>query len=188
MRRTLLGVAAALSLGSAAAAQSFTQIVKVGDPIAGVGNVTVVNGLAVDDAGNVLVHVLTDNVNLSLNAAMIDVNAAVVVKEGDAVAQPSGATILSFNGGIVDFAGTAGPVFMPHLAGTTGTTDDEGYYIGSTPTLAIQKGHTSSAPQLPSGSKYALLLRPRLNSSNHLGFHTCATYNPAIKHPVLVAV
>jgi hypothetical protein len=176
MRERLLGAVLSLSLGVSATAQSITTIVKAGDNIAGYGNVTVVNGLGVDDQGHAFVHVITDNPNLNTNAAFVDENRAVIVGEGQAVGQPSGAVIRSFNGGVIDVSASGNPAF---LLGLLNAPFDEGLYLGTNPDLGLGKYSTSTAAQLTPGSTYQILLPPLINDSKQLCFH-CVVDDPGV--------
>jgi hypothetical protein len=102
----------------------------------------------------------------------LDGSGAPIFVEGHALSQPSGATISGFNGGVIHPSPNGPAVYLLGLNGTSGTSDDDGYYWGSNPDLAIQESSVSLAPQFPAGSKYMSLLSPFLNDSLQLAFHT----------------
>ena len=163
---------AALALTLPASPQTIQKIVETGDAVSGMGNVLAINGPSVNNAGQAIVYVFTDNADPSLNTALLDASGAPIFVEGQALAQPAGATISGFNGGEVNFSPSGPAVYMIALNGTSGTSDDDGYYFGSNPDLAIQKSSVSLAPQFPSGSKYVSLLTPFINDSLQIAFHT----------------
>jgi hypothetical protein len=169
-QRIALGLVAVVALHSSTKAQTFTTIVRTGDSIAGVGNVLGTNGLAVDNQGQVLVHVITDNPNPSLNAAIVDATHAPLLKEGDAVSQPPGATIESFNAIVATSSGGV-PAFYLELAGTAGTQDNTGIYVGFPPVQVVRESLPCTASGIAAGSSFSLLLAPKINDSQQVCFH-----------------
>jgi hypothetical protein len=163
---------AALALTLPASPQTIQKIVETGDALSGMGNVTVIQGPTVNDQGQAIVYVVTDNSNPSLNTALLDKTGTPIFVEGHALSQPSGAAISSFSGGVVN-PSTNGPwVYLLGMSGTSGTSDDEGYFYGPNPDLALQESSISLAPQFPAGSKYVSMLTPYINDSLQVAFHT----------------
>ena len=169
MQRLTLG-ATLVALAPLAQAQTITTVVKEGDAIPGKGNVTVVYGLAVDDTGEVLVHVITDIADPAIDAGLIDASLTPVVWEGDAVAAPGGATVGTFNGGEYVVNGAGVPAYYLGLNGTTGAGDDSGIYFKTSLDLVAQEGAVSPAPELPAGTKYEFPLTPRINDTGGVAF------------------
>ena len=163
---------AALALTLPVSPQTIQKIVETGDPVSGMGNVTVISGPTVNNGGDVVVSVVTDNANPSLNTALLDANGAPLFVEGQALSQPSGATISGFAGGVFTPSSSGPWVYLIGMSGTSGTSDDEGYYFGTNPDLAIQESSVSLAPQFPAGSKYVSMLTPFINDSQKISFHT----------------
>lgn len=173
LRRLLAPFMAALTLASLAEAQDITTIVIQGDYISGVGNVISVGGLAVDDAGQVVVHVLTDNPVLTLNAALIDAAQAPLMVEGLSLNSPPGALISSFQGGAFSMASNGGVAMLLYISGATSGSDDA-IYTGWTPNLlaANMQFTMATAPELAPGFTFGGFLSPRINASGKIMFHT----------------
>jgi hypothetical protein len=137
--------ASAALVGSASAATDVTTAlsvaIKEGDPVVGIGNLTTIDTLSVNDAGTWLVECDTDNANTNIDQAVV-INAAVIAREGDAIA-PAGATIGSFGSGGTRLNTAGDYAFNYFLDGLT-TTTDSGIYLNTT--LVIQEGSVSTAP------------------------------------------
>lgn len=160
-----------LALSIPALGQEITTIVETGDVIAGIGTVHTVRGLGVSDAGQVSVHVFTDNPVPELDAGLVDNNAVPIVWEGAPVADPPGAVVRSFNAGHF-FMNSAGRTsFLIGMLGTTGTGDDEGIYYDLTFQRGVQEGSVSTAPELPAGTIYGLPVTPKINNIGGICFH-----------------
>lgn len=166
-----LRLLAAGVLAASARTQTITTIIQTGDNVAGIGNVGLVQGMAVDDLGNVLVHVLTDNPNQDTNGAMVGVGGAPVVFEGQAVSQPSGAVIQSFNGGEVSLSSHGSSAFLIRLLGAPGNPDDNYIYYNVPLALGLREGDACTAPELTNGSIFRIFLPPLINDTNQLCFH-----------------
>lgn len=168
--RILLGLIMPLALAAAGRSQAFVPVVETGDSIPGVGNVNHITGLAVDDSGRVLVTALTDNTNPAIRGVLVDSTHVALIQWGDAVSQPPGATISSLNN-IVTLSASGVPAFYIGLNGTTGTTDDEGCYVGIPPAQAIRESLPCTATGIPAGSTYWAVLAPKVNDSQQISYH-----------------
>ncbi len=168
--RIARGVAVPLLAVSLAGAQTVTPLVREGDVVTGLGTVTLINGLAVDDAGNVLVHVLTDNPDPDGNAAMVDAAGNAVVQEGASLVDPPGAVLRTFNNE-VRLAGDGTALFFLGLAGT-GLPADEGLYRKTPPDLALLETAAVTAPGIPAGSTFSILLPGYPNNAGEIAFHS----------------
>ena len=164
-------LAAVCMLAARASAQTITPIVQSGDTLSGVGNVVGVIGIAVDDSGNALAHAFTDNASTPF--AIVDASHTVLVVAGQSVAQPSGASIHDFEGGVVGLSASGIPSFWLGLSGTAGGSgvDDEGLYTGFAPDLGVQRLVTvCTASGVTPGSIYSSFFNPCVNDSNELCF------------------
>ena len=158
----------------AARAQSIHTIVQTGDVIPGVGNVVLVRGVAVDDAGHALVHVQTDYPDLDLDAALVDENGAVVMVEGEVMNAPPGAVVTSLNHGEHKLSGPGTGAFLLALDDSSGNSLGKGVYWGGgpIPNLAVLEGDPVTAPEVSSGWSYGLFLTPYINGHDVLCFHS----------------
>ncbi len=153
MRRTLLRrlappLAAALS-AAPLPAQTPVPVVLEGDAVPGVGNVTRIDNLAIDDAGEWLVEVDTDGADPNTDSVLLRASGP-WLREGQALAAPAGASIGSFDDLWLDSAGRLGANFF--LDGTAGSSDDSGVFHDDV--LVIQESFVSTAPELSPGTPY----------------------------------
>lgn len=163
------GVVAVLALPATTYAQNIVTIVKAGDIIPGVGTALGPVGLAVDDNGRVLVHVATDHSDPNQNGVVVDATLVPLMREGQALSQPSGASILDFNGGVLDVSAGGESAWMIRLAGVTPNID--GIYRSLAPTFVLDETSACSATAVPSGCTYSTFLSPKINDSENLCFH-----------------
>ena len=154
----------AIALASPLGADSISTIVHPGQSIPNQGNVLAILGLSVSNAGQVLVHVRTDNPNPDADTLLLDRNGAVAFYEGQPLNAPAGAVISSFRWFM--HSSTGEPVFSLGLApsGTGGNA----LYKGANLDLVYVEGSVCTAPQLPAGSAFSQLLNPRLNASGKI--------------------
>jgi hypothetical protein len=150
-------------LATAATAQGVTTLVLQGDNIPGVGNVTSIDNIWINSAGQHLVQVTTDNANANADQAVLK-DGALFLREGQALAQPAGATIKSFGAMCLNDNGDA--VFALTLNGTGGTSNDSGVYWNST--LVLQEGTFSTSPLLSSQTPYIEFNQVRCNDNNQI--------------------
>ena len=171
LSKRVLVLLAGLTFPAAASAQTITTLVETGTVLTGIGTVINVNGFAVDDSGHVLVVVRTDNPNPLALDALLDEQGNVIAYAGQALAQPSGAAIRSFNGGDMTMSSQGSSTFSLWLAGTTGLDDDGGIYLGTSMNLLVQESNVSTAPQLPAGTIFRSILYPKINDSGLICSH-----------------
>ena len=96
-----LAVGATTALGGPASAQSLLPIqikvlVKEGDDVSGVGLVTSIDNVAVNDLGTWLVELDTNNADTTVDGLVLR-DGALFLRQGDALLAPAGATISSFD-------------------------------------------------------------------------------------------
>jgi len=168
-RVSLASFLAMVAASPCARAQGIETIVLEGDVLPGIGTVQRINGMAVSDTGEVLVHVITDNPILEEDAAMIDRHGMVAVRESDALAEPPGAVISHFAGGEIAMNGAGTPAFLIGFTGATGPGTN-GLYVGVPPVLALREKSTVTATGVPAGWFYDFLLAAVVNSAEELAF------------------
>lgn len=159
----LVSLSAAVCAAATASAQSITPLVVEGDLVAGVGNVTAIDNLAVNDAGDWIVELDTNNVNTDIDGALVK-NGALFLQEGQALAAPAGASIDSFDA--VNLNGAAHSGWNFFLAGTSGTSDDSGIYYDAT--LVFQEGFVSTAAAFSPGTPYIGFFESFLNDNDQI--------------------
>ncbi|MCK6448575.1 MAG: hypothetical protein L6Q99_19460 [Planctomycetes bacterium] len=151
-------------------AQTITEIVREGDAIAGVGNVTYIGYPIVNDLGEVRQHVATDNPDPTLRTAFVDATGAPVFFSGVPVSQPPGAFIAAW-GNVIDCSRVGQVVFTPYLGGTSGLLQDSGIYLGSSLQPVVYETSLCTDASAPPGSFYSIILPPWINESGALAFH-----------------
>lgn len=149
-------------LTAPSAAQTFTAVVKDNDPIAGVGNITSIDNLAINNSGLWLVEADTDNANTVIDSVILK-GGVLFLREGDALTLPAGASVGSFDGLSISAGGDVG--WNLFLDGLTGTTDS-GVFFNST--LVIQESSFSIAPQFSPSTPYTGWFDARLNDAHQM--------------------
>lgn len=154
---------ASLCLSSAAAAQHpLIRAVSAGDATA-IGAVTTIENLTLCDDGEWFVECDTNHANTAADAALLS-RAGIVMREGDPMSAPAGATLSSFDGlSAVTSNRRAQNVFLDN---TTGGSDDSGVYWNGN--LTIQEGTLSQAPQLSAGTPYIGFFEVKSNLSDQI--------------------
>ncbi len=159
MNTSLLHIPAALVLAPLAAAQSPIVLVQDGDVVAGVGNVTAIDGLDVNNSGTWLIQVDTDFTPTPGDGVVL-INGAQFARETDALVAPAGAGISSF--GTISFNESGQVGWNLNLTGLT-TTTDSGIFLGSS--LLMQESAISAAPQFSAGTPYIGFFGSKLNDN-----------------------
>ena len=160
-----LAIATVLAGGAFAEVTSvITVAVKEGDAVAGVGNLTSIDTISVGQNGAWLVEGDTNNVNTNADQVVL-LNGVLSAREGDAVAQPAGATISSFGPGGTRLISTNSRAWNYFLDGLT-TTTDSGIYFDAV--LVIQEGAIATAPQFTPGTPYIGFFGAELNESTQI--------------------
>jgi hypothetical protein len=144
-------------------AVTITTALKEGDAVPGVGNVTLIDNVAVNDAGDWIVEVDTDFANTNQDQALVK-NGAVFVREDQALADPPGSRVDSFDSVNLNNAGHGGWNFF--LAATGGTFDDSGIFYDDD--LVIQESDISTAPQFTPGTPYIGFFDAKPNNTNQI--------------------
>lgn len=165
--RTDIPLAAAITFlavtPAVAGSASITTLLKEGDAVAGVGNVTIINNLAVNNTGEWLVEVDTDFANADQDEVLVK-NGAPYLREDGGLADPPGSRIDSFDSINLNNSGHSGWNFF--LSGTSGTLDDSGIFYDDV--LVIQESDTSTAPQFSAGTRYIGFFDAKINNTNQI--------------------
>jgi hypothetical protein len=155
---------AAFALASAANAQvTISPVLREGDPVAGVGNVTSVDNLVINDSGSWIVEADTDQANTNADSVLVR-DGARLLREGDALPLPTGATLESFDSLTLRSNGHSAWNFF--LGNTGSGSTDSGVYFDTT--LVIQESNLSTAPQLTPGTPYIGFFEVKANDSNQM--------------------
>ena len=162
MLATLLSAGAWLLLPAFAAAQTITPLVLEGDAVPGVGNVTSITNLDVNDSGQWIVSADTDFANADQDQVLIK-DGALHLREADALADPPGSSIDTFDSVNLNNAGNSGWNFF--LDGTVGTGDDSGIYFNTS--LLIQESDISTSADFSPGTPYIGFFESKINSTGN---------------------
>jgi len=140
--------------------QVFIEVLRDGDTVAGVGAVTSISNLVLNDSGAYLIEVDTDNADTNADGALID-NLGPVLIENQSLTAPTGALLDSFD--TVNLNGSGDSCWNFFLDGTSGSSDDSGVYFNTT--LVIQESNVSTAPELTAGTPYIGFFEVKLNGA-----------------------
>lgn len=132
-----------------AGAQSMSILVTEGDSIPGVGLVIRVNAVSVSSVEGPFVEVDTDNPDTDANGVLLQ-NSNVLLREGQSLNVPGGATLDNFDGVSIAPDGTL--ALNLFLDGTTPPANDSGVFVGTN--LLIQEGDVSTAAAFAPGTTY----------------------------------
>jgi hypothetical protein len=139
------------------------ELVLEGDVVAGVGTVTSVSNLVVNDAGVWIVEADTDHANGDADGVLMQTG-FLLLREGDALAAPVGASVGSFDPlTLNESSETAWNLF---LDGTAGVNDDSAVYLGSA--LLIQEGDTLTAAGVSPGTEWLGFFDVKRNNSDQI--------------------
>ena len=177
--RALFGLSLVFLLATTAPAQ-ITPALAEGDVVAGVGTVTRIDNLAINDFGQWLVEADTDNTNTDTDQVLVR-DGALYLQEGQALPAPPGATLDSFDSINLNNNGDSGWNFF--LDGTSGTGDDSGIYFNTA--LVIQESDISTAPEFTPGTPYIGFFDAKIRANNSDGLMSIASVDdPAIASSV----
>lgn len=164
-RTALSAVVPALALcaGSASAiTPSFSIALRAGNNIAGVGNVTTIDDLDVNNQGKWVVECDTDNPNTNIDQVVV-LNGVLHFQQGQALAAPPNATISSFDS--VNLNNNADIGWNLFLGGQTTNTDSGVYYNG---TLVIWESQISTSPAFTNPTPYIGFFEVKMNDANQM--------------------
>ena len=143
------------------AAFPVTVLVKEGDTVAGVGLVTAIDNLAINNVGDWIVQADT-NADASTDSVLLRA-AGLYLRENQALSDPPGAAISSFDSVNLNTAGRSGwNFFLRNLT----TTTDSGIYLDAD--LVLQESNISIAPELSPSTPYIGFFDSKINDSNQI--------------------
>jgi hypothetical protein len=138
-------------------------LVLEGDSVTGVGNVTSIQNLAVNNNGDYLVEADTDNPNTDEDYVLLK-NGTLLLREGQALPLPVGATIDSFDTVNLNNNDNSGWNFF--LDNTSGSFDDSGIYLNTD--LVIQESYVSTSPVFSPGTIYIGFFECKINDLDEI--------------------
>ncbi len=137
-----------------------TQLILEGESIPGVGTVTFIDNLAVNNSGQWIVEADT-NAPTDIDSVLIR-DGKLYLREGDPLEMPKGATIDSFDSINLNNLGLSGWNFF--LDGTKDIFDDSGMYLNTQ--LLIQESDLSTADGFTPGSPYIGFFEAKINNND----------------------
>jgi hypothetical protein len=140
---------------------TITSVVLEGDNVAGVGLVTRIDNIAVNNLGEWLVEADTNNADTTADSVLLK-DGVLLLREGDSLAEPVGASIGSFDSVVLNNLGNSAWNFF--LDGTAGGSDDSGIYFNTT--LVVQESDTPTAPGFSEGTTYIGFFDVKVNNGN----------------------
>lgn len=162
----VLALAAVLTAIPAAAQPHvavYEPVVTQGDLVPGVGLVTRIDNVAINNGLQWIVEADTDHLDADADQVLLRDQGGTVadlyLREGQSLSQPPGASIGSFDAINISPDGRSGWNFF--LDGTSGSGDDSGIYYDTT--LVIQEGTFSTAPEFTPGTMYIGFFEAHVN-------------------------
>ncbi|MEP0845761.1 MAG: PEP-CTERM sorting domain-containing protein [Phycisphaerae bacterium] len=157
-----LGAAALFSAAAGAGTFPITPLLLEGDLVPGVGNVTTIDNIAVNNSGQWMVEADTNNADTNTDSVLMRTG-ALHLREGDPIA-PAGASIGSFDSININNGGNSGWNFF--LDGTGSTSTDSGVYFNTT--LLIQESNLATAPGFSPGTPYIGWFEVKINNNDDM--------------------
>ena len=137
-------------------------ILKNGDAVTGVGLVTTIENLSVNNSGSFIVQVDTDNPDVNVDACLVK-DGVLLVRENDPVPLPAGANISSFDACSISGSGLfAGNVFLRNAT----TSTDSGVFLEDK--LIIRESQISAAPEFSPNTPYIGFFEARTNANEQI--------------------
>ncbi len=163
-----------------------TPVVVEGDAVAGVGAVTRIDTLAVNNAGDWLVEADTDHADTDADAVLL-AGGALALREGDPLDGPPGIALGGFDSVTLNDAGQSGFNFF--LDGSTGSSDDSSVHAYLDTAAAPLAGtvlvaqESEAAPGLTPGTPLIGFFDVKINDLEQL-LVTASVDDPAIASSV----
>ncbi len=145
-----------------AAAQTIQPLVVEGDTVTGVGLVTTINGFAINDNGDWLVEADTDAA--TTEDLVLIKNGVLFLREDQALTQPVGANISSFDDLWLNNNGDASNNLF--LRNTGGSTNDTGIFWNDV--LVLQESFVSNSPAFSGPTPYIGFFGTKINDANQI--------------------
>lgn len=162
--RVALGVALVSSPALAIdPAIKVTVVTQEGQTVTGVGNVTSVANLKVNNSGSTLVEIDTDNSDTTIDSVLLQ-DGLLYLQEGQLLPLPVGAGIGSFDAVTLNNNGDSAWNFF--LDGTAGSSFDSGVYFNTT--LLIQESDIATAAGFSAGTTFRGFFETKINDSNDI--------------------
>lgn len=139
----------------------FQILTQQGDQVAGVGLVTTINHVAVDNDGNTMIQVDTDNPDYDLDHAVLR-NGVLYVQEGEATVQPAGVTVDEFDS--LNINTSLNTAWNLDLDGTGSANTDGGIYYNKN--LLIQLGDASTATVFDPANYFIYFWETKINNTD----------------------
>lgn len=155
-------VVPALAAGLAQAAPVLSVLVQQGDNVPGIGQMTTIDAIAVNNSGTWLVAGNTNHSDANANFVVLR-NGTLYLRENDPV-DPPPAAISSFDSVALNNHGNSGWNFF--LRNTGSTSNDSGVYYNTS--LVIQESFISTAPEFSAGTPYIGFFECRMNDNNQI--------------------
>lgn len=168
-RWSVFGITAILAAASVASASfNVDSLVLEGETVPGVGDVTFISTLAINDLGQWYVEADTNGPDTDTDVVLLaGVQAGpfgMAYREGQPLASPAGALLDSFDSININNAGNSGWNFF--LDGTSGSGDDSGIYFNNS--LVIQESMLTTAPGVPANTPYIGFFDAKINNQNQI--------------------
>jgi hypothetical protein len=176
MQTRLFLLAAALPALAATGSAQIQTLLLEGDSVAGVGNVTVVRNIALNDNGDWLAEVRTDNPSNAVDVCVLK-NGQLFLREGQALQQPAGATISNFDAMTIDNQGNTAMNLT--LGGVPAAQNTAIYWNDK---LVLQAGATAGAAAFGAGTVYKEFRECQINNANQI-MVVCTVDDPGITGP-----
>lgn len=144
------------------AAQTISPLLLEGDSVPGVGLVTRIDNLAVNDSGQWIVEADTDLADTDRDQVLVK-DGALYLQEADPLSEPVGSNIDTFDAVNLNASGNSGWNFF--LDGTSGTGDDSGIFFNTS--LLIQESDISTAAGFSPGTPYIGFFEAFINNAGN---------------------
>lgn len=169
MRRFLTGLATLAATASAALAGTditITPILVEGDDVPGIGQITTINSLAINNLGQWVIEADTNHADTDQDLVFLSGVGlgpfTVIAREGQPLASPPGATLGSAGAVTINDSGNMG--WNLFLDGTSGTSDDSGVYFNLD--LVFQEGSLSTG--LDPNTPFRGFFSCKINNANQI--------------------
>ncbi|MFT7667521.1 MAG: hypothetical protein ACI8X5_000200 [Planctomycetota bacterium] len=154
-----LGTSLALGVTSSVSAQ-ITTLASEGNNIAGVGNITQFDNIAISTNGDWYAEVRTDHSDGSANKVILK-NGSVFLREGQAMSAPAGATLKKFDSLVTNAVGDSA-----HNLTVTLGSDTQGVYWNDKLVKAV--GDVVTATGFSAGATFNSFEEVRINNNNQI--------------------
>jgi len=134
-----------------------TPLVEIGDEIPGVGTVTEVSAMAINDSGEWVARVTTDNPDPARDEAIVG-DVGLVIREGMTMRDPAGASLQELGSVTLSRDGRSAWELAFRVPGDN---TEVGVYLKEN--LVLREGSFTGAPEFSPNSPYTSLLEAKIN-------------------------